>query len=49
MKNVSSRQTVAPVSFRCKLSTLVPYLRQLSDQRQASVMQPRLLAIRLAS
>ncbi|MFC6997347.1 hypothetical protein [Rufibacter roseus] len=49
MKNVTSRQTVAPVSFRCKLSTLVPYLRQLSAQRQAAAMQPRMSNIRIAS
>ncbi|WP_181305978.1 hypothetical protein [Rufibacter sp. XAAS-G3-1] len=33
MPTLANRQTVAPVSFRCKLSTLVPYLRQLSAQR----------------
>lgn len=48
MPTLVNRQTVAPVSFRCKLSTLVPYLRQLSEQRHKNDGGRR-TSIRIAS
>ncbi|MBC3538930.1 hypothetical protein ACFSC6_03715 [Rufibacter sediminis] len=47
MPTLANRQTVAPVSFRCKLSTLVPYLRQLSEQRREN--NGRRNSVRIAS
>ncbi|WP_156180626.1 hypothetical protein [Rufibacter radiotolerans] len=49
MPTLSARQTVAPVSFRCKLSTLVPYLRQLSSQRHEATGSGSRTPIRIAS
>ncbi|WP_157600526.1 hypothetical protein [Rufibacter sp. DG15C] len=49
MQSITARQTVAPISFRCKLSTLVPYLRQLSAQRQEEAANAALSNIRIAS
>ncbi|WP_161947732.1 hypothetical protein [Rufibacter ruber] len=36
MQPVALRETVAPLSIRCKLSTLVPQLRQMAAQRKAA-------------
>jgi hypothetical protein len=49
MQSITLPQTVAPLSVRCKLSTLVPYLRQLSAQRQEAATNAGLSDIRIAS
>ncbi|MFB9863664.1 hypothetical protein [Rufibacter immobilis] len=49
MPSVVNRQTVAPVSFRCKLSTLVPYLRQIAAQRHENNGSGRRTSVRIAS
>lgn len=49
MQPVVIRETVAPLSIKCKLSTLVPYLRQLATQRQQAAPQRVFPVMRIAS